>query len=212
MHSLFMLVDGYRRFLDTRYREQADLYQRLGEHGQSPKVMVIACSDSRVDPASIFDAAPGELFVVRNVANLVPPYEPHGDYHGTSAAIEFATTSLEVEHILVMGHAQCGGVKAFLNGLYKPDRESAFISRWMSIMNPARAEALRRAPHSDEDELQREIEFAAVRCSLENLATFPFVKERLDDGRLKLHGAYFGIATGELLGFDPETGNFRPVS
>tara|TARA_Y100000766_G_scaffold207618_1_gene179348 strand:+ start:530 stop:1168 length:639 start_codon:yes stop_codon:yes gene_type:complete len=212
MHSLSMLVEGYRRFLDTRHREQADLYQRLGAHGQSPKVMVIACSDSRIDPASIFDAAPGEFFVVRNVANLVPPYEPHGDYHGTSAAIEFATTGLEVEHILVMGHAQCGGVKAFLNGLYAPDRESAFISRWMSIMNPARAEALRRAPHSDEDELQRETEFAAVRCSLENLTTFPFVKERLDDGRLKLHGAYFGIANGELLGFDPETGNFRPVS
>jgi len=212
MRSLTSLVEGYRRFLGTRYRRQAELYQSLSETGQSPKTMVVACCDSRVDPAVIFDTAPGELFVVRNVANLVPPYEPHGDYHGTSAALEFAVTTLKVEHVLIMGHAQCGGVQAFLEGIFDPDREHDFIRKWVSIMNPARAEALRQAPHRSPAELQQMIEFAAVRQSLENLSTFPFVKERLEDGSLQLHGAYFGIATGELLGLDPKSGTFEKMA
>lgn len=211
MRSLPTLVEGYRRFLDTRYRRQSELYEDLAASGQSPKIMVVACCDSRVDPAAIFDTSPGELFVVRNVANLVPPYAPHGDYHGTSAALEFAVTGLEVEHILIMGHAKCGGVAAFLDGVFDPSRESDFIRKWMSIMNPARAEALRAAPHREPAELQQAIEFAAVRQSLENLTTFPFVKERLDRQALTLHGAYFGIASGDLLSLDPVTGEFDKV-
>jgi carbonic anhydrase len=212
MRSLPMLVEGYRRFLDTRYKGQSELYEKLADSGQSPKIMIVACCDSRVDPAAIFDTAPGELFVVRNVANLVPPYAPHGDYHGTSAALEFAVTGLEVDHILVMGHAQCGGVEAFLQGVFDPTRESDFIRKWMSIMNPARAQALRQAPDRDPAKLQREMEYAAVRQSLENLTTFPFVKERLERKVLQLHGAYFGIASGDLLALDPDTGEFEKVA
>lgn len=212
MRSLSTLVDGYRRFLDTRYKGQSELYEKLANSGQSPKIMIVACCDSRVDPAAIFDTAPGELFVVRNVANLVPPYEPHGDYHGTSAALEFAVTGLEVDHILIMGHAQCGGVEAFLKGVFDPSRESDFIRKWMSIMNPARAQALRQAPGREAAELQREMEYAAVRQSLENLTTFPFVKERLERGVLQLHCAYFGIASGNLLALDADTGEFVKVT
>ena len=212
MISLTPLVEGYRRFLTSRYKQHAGLYENLSSTGQSPSIMVIACCDSRVDPVTIFDAAPGELFVVRNVANLVPPYELTGDHDGTSAAIEFAVKGLEVDHILVMGHAQCGGVKAFLQGVFDPLVESDFIHNWMSIMNPARAEVLRQAPHCKPEKLQRMTEFASVRQSLKNLATFPFVRERLEQGALALHGAYFGIANGELLALDPENGRFERIS
>ena len=212
MRSLPMLVEGYRRFLDTRYKGQSKLYEKLADAGQSPKVMIVACCDSRVEPAAIFDTAPGELFVVRNVANLVPPYAPHGDYHGTSAALEFAVMGLEVDHILIMGHAHCGGVQAFLQGVVDPTRESDFIRKWMSIMNPARAQALRQAPDRDPAKLQREMEYAAVRQSLENLTTFPFVKERLERKTLQLHGAYSGIASGDLLALDADTGAFEKVA
>lgn len=212
MRSLDSLIEGYRRFLDTRYPGQAELYRRLGETGQSPKVMVIGCSDSRVDPASIFDAAPGELFVVRNVANLVPPYEPHGDYHGTSAALEYAVTVLEVDHVLVMGHAQCGGVAAFINGLHEQTHDHDFIHKWISILNPARADALRRAGRETPEDLQRLVEYAAVRQSLENLTTFPFVRERVTAGTLTLHGAHFGIANGELVALNSGSGEFEKVT
>jgi carbonic anhydrase len=212
MRSLPMLVEGYHRFLDTRYKGQSELYGKLADTGQSPKIMIVACCDSRVDPAAIFDTAPGELFVARNVANLVPPYAPHGDYHGTSAALEFAVITLEVDHILIMGHAQCGGVEAFLQGVFDPTRESDFIRKWMSIMNPARAQDLRQAPDSDPAELQREMEYAAVRQSLENLTTFPFVKERLERKTLQLHGAFFGIASGDLLALDSDSGEFEKIA
>ena len=212
MRSLPMLVEGYRRFLYTCYTGHSKLYEKLADAGQSPKVMIVACCDSRVEPAAIFDTAPGELFVVRNVANLVPPYAPHGDYHGTSAALEFAVMGLEVDHILIMGHAHCGGVQAFLQGVVDPTRESDFIRKWMSIMNPARAQALRQAPDRDPAKLQREMEYAAVRQSLENLTTFPFVKERLERKTLQLHGAYSGIASGDLLALDADTGAFEKVA
>ena len=136
------LVDGYRRFLATRYPQEAALYRSLAKAGQAPRMMVIACCDSRIDPAAIFSAGPGQLFTVRNVANLVPPFEPHGDYHATSAALEFAVTGLKVEMILVMGHARCGGVRAFLDGLYERSAKRGFIDRWMSLLNAARIEAL----------------------------------------------------------------------
>jgi len=211
MHDIADLIEGYHWFLDTRYPHEASAYQTLAEQGQAPKIMVIACCDSRVDPSAIFNAGPGELFTVRNVANLVPPFEPHGDYHGTSAALEFAVTGLAVETILVLGHARCGGVRAFLDGLYEGGAKSGFIGRWMSLLNPARADALRLASQASIEEQQQALEHASVRQSLENLRTFPFIKERLAAGTLRLRGAYFDIADGRLHGLDPQTGLFQPV-
>ncbi len=211
MQDVPELIDGYRRFLATRYPGEAALYRSLAETGQAPKAMVIACCDSRVDPAAIFSAAPGQLFIVRNVANLVPPFEPHGDYHGTSAALEFAVTGLEVETILVMGHARCGGVRAFLEGLHDHGTKPGFIGRWMSLLKPARAEALRDAADNTIEARQQALEQASIRHSLENLRTFPFIKERLDSGRLRLRGAYFDIADGRLQALDPVSGGFAAV-
>jgi len=205
------LIDGYRRFLAGRYSEEAAVYRSLAETGQSPKTMIVACCDSRVDPAAIFNAGPGQLFIVRNVANLVPPFEPHGDYHGTSAALEFGVTGLEVETILVMGHARCGGVRAYLEGFHEREGKRGFIQRWMSLLNTARTTALRESSGDSPEAQQRALEHASVRQSLENLETFPFIKERLSDGRLKLRGAYFDIADGRLLTLDTESGEFLAV-
>lgn len=211
MRDVPELIAGYQKFLETRYPQEAALYRTLAEEGQKPKTMVVACCDSRADPSAIFNARPGELFIVRNVANLVPPHEPHGDYHGTSAALEFAVEGLQVENILVMGHARCGGIKAFLDGLYEPAEEPGFIDRWMSLLNPARNEALRTAHDAPAEKLQETLEHAAIRHSLENLKTFPCVKRRLADGSLRLRGAYFDIATGSLLALNPETNRFESV-
>lgn len=212
MRDVSELVEGYHRFLTGRYPEEAELYRTLAETGQSPKTMVIACCDSRVDPAAIFSAGPGRLFIVRNVANLVPPFEPQGDFHGTSAALEFAVTGLEVENILVMGHGRCGGVRAFLDGLYQGTDEHSFIDNWMSLLNPAREDALRDCAGEPIEVQQRAMEHASIRHSIENLMTFPFVKERVDDGRLRLRGAFFDIAEGRLMALDPETGAFEVVA
>jgi len=211
MRDVDELVEGYRRFLAGRYKEQAVLYGELAEQGQSPKVMVIACCDSRADPAAIFDARPGQLFVVRNVANLVPPFEPHGDYHGTSAALEFAVNGLGVETILVMGHGRCGGVRAYLDGIYEGEAQRGFIQRWMSLLKTARTEAMREAGDQPMDVQARALEHASVRHSLENLETFPFIKERLADGQLRLRGGFFDIADGRLLALDPDSGSFAAV-
>jgi carbonic anhydrase len=211
MHDLSDLVHGYGRFVSTRDSQETHRFRMLAEQGQSPKHMVISCCDSRVDPTLIFDAKPGELFVVRNVANLVPPFEPHGDYHGTSAALEFAVTGLGVENILVMGHAQCGGVQAFLEGPHTAHSNPSFIGQWMSLLNPARA----RVPNSESgqsaEKLRQALEFEGIRCSLENLRTFPFVTDAMARGELSLRGAYFSIFDGSLLGMDPENSDFRPI-
>ena len=205
------LVDGYRRFQASLQPHGAELYRALAEMGQAPKTMVIACCDSRVDPAAIFSAAPGELFIVRNVANLVPPFEPHGDYHGTSAALEFAVTGLEVETILVMGHARCGGVRAILERQHEEVATRGFIDRWMSLLNTSRTEVLRNTTGQPIEEQQQALEHAGIRQSIENLKTFPFIKERLAGARLRLRGAYFDIADGTLLALDPESERFGPL-
>jgi carbonic anhydrase len=212
MHDVAELVDGYHRFLTGRYPQEAALYGALAEKGQAPKIMVIACCDSRVDPAAIFSASPGQLFIARNVANLVPPFEPHGDYHGTSAALEFAVNGLAVETIVVMGHARCGGVRAFLEGLYEAGPPRGFIHRWLSLLNAARAQALRETADQPIEAQGQALEYASVRQSIENLETFPFIKERLADGRLRLRGAYFDIADGRLLALDPDSGGFTEVA
>ncbi|VVT03073.1 Carbonic anhydrase [Sphingomonas sp. EC-HK361] len=203
------LVDGYHRFRSADYRRQRERWAELKD-GQSPKVMVIACSDSRVDPAQIFDTLPGEIFVVRNVAALVPPYETGGGRHGVSAALEFAVTKLKVEEVLVMGHGACGGCAAALSNAFKDAApgEGGFIADWVSILDEARDKV--KASHGDGPDASREMEMEAVRTSIENLETFPFVRSAVDSGALKLRGAYFAIADGNLHVMD-DGGVFSPA-
>ncbi|QIB33756.1 carbonic anhydrase [Ancylobacter pratisalsi] len=189
------LLDGYRRFRSEAWPERKALFEKLAARGQRPQTLVIACSDSRVDPTMIFDAGPGELFVVRNVANLVPPYSPPDHaHHGTSAAIEFAVRVLEVKQIVVLGHALCGGAGALIDGA--PAAAKDFLADWINIGAPARDIALNLS--EDPNERRKIVEYQCVKLSLRNLQTFPWIKERLEDGRLVLEGAYFAVATGVL--------------
>ena len=201
------LLDGYHRFRATGWPERKALFERLAALGQKPQTLVIACSDSRVDPSMIFDAGPGELFVVRNVANLVPAYStPDHQHHGTSAAIEFAVRVLEVREIVVLGHALCGGAGALIDGA--PPQAQDFLPDWIRIGAPARDIALNLS--DDPAERRTIVEYQCVRLSLRNLATFPWVRERLEDGRLALQGAYFAVATGVLERLGPD-GTFAPA-
>ncbi len=211
MTDFSALVDGYRRFKSGHWAEQRARWEKLA-HGQDPKVMVIACSDSRVDPTQIFDASPGEIFVVRNVANLVPPFETTPGRHGVSAALEFAVTQLEVPEIVVMGHGACGGCKAALSEGFRDSRrgEGGFIADWIALLDDARDEVA-KTHGRDGAAAARAMEEAAVRVSLTNLRTFPFVQEREAAGTLRLHGAYFAIADGILHVLDTGTDRFAPA-
>lgn len=202
------LTEGYVSFLHGRLERERARYETLAEKGQHPEIMVIGCGDSRVAPETIFDAGPGEMFVVRNIANLVPPCEPDVDtsYHGTSAAIEFGVNALKVKHIVVMGHASCGGVAAFANKS-APLSKRDFIGKWMSQIAPV-VDRL-GPPTEDRQSWIRQLEWAVVEYSLNNLMTFPAVRERVENGSLTLHGAYFGVATGLLFVRDPKSGEFN---
>ena len=202
------LLEGYRRFRGEDWYRQRARWTELAE-GQSPKLMVIACSDSRVDPAQIFDTSPGEMFVVRNVANLVPPFEKGGGRHGVSAALEFAVTQLEVPEIVVMGHGQCGGISAALSRRFEGARpgEGGFIAHWVDLLDEARDRVL--ASHGEH--ATETLEFEAVKVSLANLRSFPCVAARESEGKLTLHGAHFAIADGILRLLDEESGIFQPV-
>ncbi|MES2472160.1 MAG: carbonic anhydrase [Pseudomonadota bacterium] len=202
------LAKGYRSFIGGRFASERARYQELAGLGQKPSIMVMGCVDSRVSPEVIFDAAPGEILVARNVANLVPRYEPGGGQHGASAALEFAVRALQVEHIIVLGHAFCGGIKAFADNA-APLSESDFIGKWMSQIAPA-ADSI-KSPEKDWDAYLRQLEFASVELSLKNLMTFPFVKSAVEKGELHLHGAYFGVASGKLLIRNEASGAFEPV-
>lgn len=203
------LIEGYHHFRTTDWERQRDRWASLRD-GQSPKVMVIACSDSRVDPSQIFDTSPGEIFVVRNVANLVPPFEGDGGRHGVSAALEFAVTQLEVSEVVVMGHGMCGGVHASLTKRFDGAQpgEGGFIAHWVDLLDEARERVVHE--HGTGEAAIRALEMETVRVSLANLRSFPFVEERLADGRLKLKGAYFAISDGILHVMD-ETGTFAPA-
>ena len=205
------LIEGYRRFRESGWKRERDRWSELAE-GQSPKLMVIACSDSRVDPSQIFDVKPGEIFVVRNVANLSPPFETEPGHHGVSAALEFAVTQLEVEEIVVMGHGSCGGCAAALTGQFdEADHgEGHFIATWVAMLEDARRSV--RAAHEELDDAAfLAMERQAVKVSLANLRTFPWIIERERDGRLALHGGHFSIAEGRLYMLDEAEGEFRPV-
>jgi carbonic anhydrase len=211
MPRLSTLIEGYRRFRRTGWARERERWSDLAE-GQSPEVMVIACSDSRVDPAAIFDARPGEMFVVRNVAALVPPYQPDANYHGVSAALEFAVTQLEVREILVMGHGFCGGCAASLTGQFEAarDGEGHFIAHWLDLLDEARDKV--RAEHRALDRAAfQAMEMEGVRVSLRNLRTFPWVRDREESGSLALHGAFFSIADGILHLCDEAKGGFAPA-
>jgi len=201
------LIDGYRTFTSHRLPTEQSRYRELSVRGQSPEVMVIGCCDSRVSPEVIFDAGPGELFVMRNIANLVPVYQPDENAHGVSAALEFAVNVLRVKHIVVLGHAQCGGIRAFIDKI-EPLSPGDFIGRWMSMfVKPG--EKVEQRDHESMADFTVRIEKAAVFRSLENLMTFPFVRTQVGRGELNLHGAYFGVAEGSLFVLDRDAKEFR---
>jgi carbonic anhydrase len=195
------LMDGYANFRAGRYAEESGRYKSLGEGLQKPTVMIIACCDSRAAPETIFDAGPGEIFVMRNVANLVPPYAPDGKHHATSAAIEFAVIALGVKHVVVMGHGRCGGIRAVVEG-GNPLSAGDFIGKWMSDVKDV-AEAVRHDhPHDHVHDLQTAVEHASVEHSLANLRTFPWLRMRENKDDITVHGAWFDIALGELHVYD----------
>lgn len=203
------LLDGYRSFTTQRLPAEQSRYRELSVRGQSPEVMVIGCCDSRVSPEVIFDAGPGELFVMRNIANLVPIYQPDANAHGVSAALEFAVNVLRVKHIVVLGHAQCGGIRAFIDKA-APLSPGDFIGKWMAMFAKP-GEKIEQREHETMQQFTVRIEKAAVFRSLENLMTFPFVKSAVERGEMILHGAYFGVAEGSLFVLDQATKEFRSV-
>ncbi len=200
------LIEGYRRFRADSYPAQRERWETLAG-GQAPAVMVIGCCDSRVDPGLIFDTHPGQTFVLRNVANLVPPFETGGGLHGASAAIEFAVVDLKVRHIIVLGHGACGGIAASLQGDDCGLPGHSFIDDWVAVLREARDRVLA----SGSDDPQRALELEGIKVSLKNLRSFPFVREREEAGTLKLHGGFFAIADGELHLLDEESGAFSRV-
>lgn len=210
-NAVIRLVAGFRRFRRRYFEPENSPYRRLLSHTQSPKTLVIGCSDSRVDPSIISSAGPGELFVVRNVANLVPPCEVGGARHGTSAALEFAVKSLKVENIIVLGHRQCGGIRALVTEAETQKDDQSFIYRWMSVARPALERTRQALPDGDVDTLCQRCELESIRTSVENLMTFPFVREAIETRRMNVIGAYFDLEIGELSELDNATGKFRTL-
>ena len=211
MPYLKQLIDGDRRCREKEWAHERERWSELAE-GQSPQVMILSCADSRVDPAQIFDGRPGEMFVARNIAALAPPYETSEGYHGISASLEFAVTQLKVGEILVMGHGMCGGCAAALTGQFDDTEpgEGHFIADWVQMLNEARDKV--RARHAELDrEAFLDMEREAVKVSLANLRTFPWIAEREEAGELKLHGAHFSISEGRLYILDEAEDTFRPV-
>ena len=205
------LTDRYRRFKLRHFIPHQDDYELLAKQGQNPEVMVVSCCDSRVEPEAIFSAMPGELFVVRNVANLVPPYETDGKYHGVSAALEFAVLNLRVKHIVVVGHSGCGGVRACIDHDATQQTAAEFIANWMSMLDDARNRLLRVSAGLPIPEIRANLEREGIKVSLANLRTFPCVQTLEGRGRLALHGAYFDISTGQLSILNEATDTFVPL-
>jgi carbonic anhydrase len=205
------LADRYRRFKLRNFIPHQEDYEVLASHGQSPEVMVVSCCDSRVEPEAVFSAMPGELFVVRNVANLVPPYETDGKYHGVSAALEFAVLNLRVRHIVVIGHSGCGGIRACIDHEATRQTEAEFIANWMSMLDDARDRLIASGAIRSPSMLRTDLEREGVKVSLANLRTFPCVQTLEGKGRLALHGTYFDISTGQLSVLNEATDAFVPL-
>ena len=210
MKDIEGFISGFKRFQNNWLGSDKTLFNELRK-GQSPKAMLIGCSDSRVDPAILTDCLPGELFMVRNVANLVPPCRPDDGHHGVSAALEYAVCHLNVEHIIVMGHSQCGGIKGLMEGICECSQQS-FIGSWVGIAQAAREKVLKELPHKTAEVQNHACEKAAILLSLENLLSFPWVRERVEKETLALHGWYFDLQTGTLSGVSQETGNFTQLA
>lgn len=208
--EILRMVAGFRRFRERFYAEDSSVYDRLSSVGQRPKTLMIACSDSRVDPAILFGSSPGEIFVVRNVANLVPPFESSIGFHGVSAAIEFAVCNLQVENVVVLGHRQCGGIRS----LFQPEnlRENGFVAQWMTIADQAKEKVLFKHPHADVETLCRECERESIATSLDNLKTFGFIAEAIKSRGLQLFGVYFDLESGQLWLYDELSKHFDELT
>ncbi len=209
MPALKELLSGYRRFRNETWREERRRYQALGE-AQEPGLMIIACADSRVDPATIFDTVPGQTFVVRNVANLVPPYQTGTGLYGVSAALEYAVCVLKVRYVVVMGHGGCGGIRASIASARGED-VGEFVGPWVSIAAETRDRVMAEFPEASDDDLIHRLEREMIATSLDNLMTFPFVREAVASGHLRLEAGWFAIASGELHWRDAATGIFHCV-
>lgn len=203
------LMSGFKQFREKFYLGEDPTYSKLSHGWQGPKTLIIGCSDSRVDPAILSSAGPGELFVVRNVANLVPPYEPGGGHHGVSAAIEFAVVNLKVNNVIILGHRQCGGIRALLY----PENSQAggFVQQWMRIAEPAKKRALALMPSGQEPEVWRQCELESIRTSIENLRSFPVVEQAVNERGLAILGLYFDIEVGEMLELNENAGTFSQI-
>ena len=205
------LVQRFHGWKATSYAENHAWFKRLASEGQHPRAMIISCCDSRVHVTSIFGADTGEFFIHRNIANLVPPYEPDGDHHGTSATVEYAVTALKVAHVIVMGHSSCGGVKGCLDMCSGRapalEEKSSFVGRWMDILRPG----YEKVKDLAEDKVSKALEHQAVLTSLENLMTFPFVREAVENEELTLHGLWHEIGKGSIEVFDPKLGRFEEI-
>ena len=209
------LISGYRRFRAGYYEQRKAIFENLSATGQKPQYMIIGCADSRVDPSINFDTGPGEVFMVRNVANVVPPYAPDGDHHGTSAALEFAMKGLEIPNIVILGHAKCGGIAALVDKEFESPSSNDFIDLWMDVARPARRAAFQKAEAvgkaDDRTHVCRLCEKENVRVGLANLRTFPWIAEREKDGKVALHGWYFDITRGDLYRLNEDSGEFDLV-
>lgn len=204
------LIDGFLRFRDNRFPSDDVKYLRLFSEGQKPKFLIVGCCDSRVDPALIFDCEPGELFVIRNVANLVPPNEERTGHHGTTAALEYGVCNLGVEHIVVLGHAHCGGIQTLLQTGVTANPDS-FIDDWMKLVDSARVSVEQDYADASAEQRQTACEQRAIMVSLANLLTFPWIAQRVAAGTLRLHGWYLDINQGQLLGYNAQTLQFEPL-
>lgn len=210
MSSPGQLIEGFRRFREQHFTENDALYRQLVTEGQSPKIMVVACCDARVDPAIVLDCKPGDLFVIRNVANLVPPAESRSSgRHGTSAALEFGVRNLGIEHIIVLGHAQCGGIRSLFSG--GRGETDSYVSAWMRMAEEVHAGVLRDLPEATLEQQMMACEERAILVSLENLMTFQWVRERVESGTLTLHGWYFDIEHGQMLQYNPASRAFEAL-
>lgn len=210
MADIATFLAGFERFQEKYFAGDGSLFARLRQ-GQSPRALVISCCDSRADPGMLMGAGPGDIFVVRNVANLVPPYRNGAEMPGIRADIEFAVKSLNVEQIIILGHSGCGGIRALMDGEGATQHEYEFIGTWVSIARPARERVLRELAGESQAVQTKACEHGAIALSLENLKTFPWIRKRVEAGTLELHGWYFDIDAGELLGYSPETGRFAPL-